>query len=393
MKQRTRIIAGGAGLLVVLASGVAEAVVASGQRTTSGRHLVEHPAPASASSPTNGGEGLAKSPGVRQTGDGATTTSVPAKSSIVPAKASIVPAKATIVPANTTTTPGSPSSGSSPPPPRAVPHVMVIVMENASYGDIIGNSSVPYFNSLAQNYVSVTQSYAVAHPSLPNYLEMTSASTWGVTDDGSPGGDSGGAPNLMTEMDAAGLSWAGYMENMPSIGYTGGDTGGDDGYGNQLYQQHHNPFVYYPSLAGELGNDKPLSYMIGDLNSANPPDFVFVTPNMLDDWHDGPLATGDNWLAQEVPTIQATKWYKAGATIIVTTDEGNSSDGSGIAGGNGGHVPTVVVSQALHGHGAHNAPVDQAGIVGSLDQLWGLSMINDAATSGHGSLGNLLVGG
>ena len=146
-------------------------------------------------------------------------------------------------------------------------------------------------------------------------------------------------------------------------------------------------------IAGELGNDKPLSYMIGDLNSANPPDFVFVTPNMLDDWHDGPLATGDNWLAQEVPAIQATNWYKTGGTIVVTTDEGHSSDGSGIAGGNGGHVPTVVVSQALQGHGAYNTPVDEAGIVGSLDQLWGLSMINDAAASGHGNLGNLLIGG
>jgi acid phosphatase len=267
---------------------------------------------------------------------------------------------------------------------------MVIMMENSSYGDIVGNSSAPYFNSLAQGYVNVTQSYAVAHPSLPNYLEMTSASTWGVTDDGTPQSDPAGSPNLMSELDAAGLTWAGFMESMPSCGYTGGDTGGTDSAGNALYQQHHNPFVYYSSIASEVGRVCPLGNMIGSLNSAAPPDFVFVSPNMMDDWHDGSVSQGDNWLSQEVPAIQATNWYKQGGTIIVTTDEGNSSDNSGIAGGNGGQLPTVVVSQALQGHGAYGTPVDQAGIVGSMEQLWGLPLVNDAARPGHGSLANLL---
>ena len=267
---------------------------------------------------------------------------------------------------------------------------MIIMMENASYGDIIGNSSLPYFNSLAQNYVNMTQSYATAHPSLPNYLEVTSASTWGVTDDGTPQSDPGGSPNLMAELDAAGLTWAGYMESMPSCGYTGGDTGGSDNAGNQLYSQHHNPFVYYSSIASEMGRVCPLGNMIGALNSANPPDFVFVSPNMVDDWHDGSLSQGDNWLNSEVSAIQGTSWYKSNGTIIITTDEGNSSDNTGIANDNGGHVPTVLVSQALQGHGQYTSPVDQAGIVASLEQVWGLGAINDAGSPSHGNFANLL---
>jgi acid phosphatase len=267
---------------------------------------------------------------------------------------------------------------------------MIIMMENSSYGGIVGNSSLPYFNSLAQSYVNVTKSYATTHPSLPNYLEITSASTWGVTDDGTPQSDPAGSPNLMKQLDTAGLTWAGYMESMPSCGYTGGDTGGSDSAGNQLYQQHHNPFVYYSTIASEIGRVCPLGSMIGGLNSANPPDFVFVSPNMMDDWHDGSLSQGDNWLSQEVPAIQATNWYKQGGTIIITADEGNASDTAGIANDNGGHVPTVLVSQALQGHGAYSTAVDQAGIVGSMEQLWGLPVVNDAAGSGHGNLANLL---
>lgn len=391
-----KIIAGGAGFVIALTAGVAEAVVASGG---SNRPVTDHiqraDARSSSTSTTNrqssGKSATANNPGTGGApGTPGNTSGHSSTTTAGPGKASIVPARATIVPGSTTPPPSGPSPTTPPPAPRTTPHVMIIMMENSSYGDIIGNSSVPYFNSLAQSYVNVTQSYAIAHPSLPNYLEITSASTWGVSDDGTPQSDPAGSPNLMTQLDSAGLSWAGFMESMPSCGYTGGDTGGDDGYGNQIYQQHHNPFVYYSSIASEVGRVCPLGNMIGALDSASPPDFVFVTPNMLDDWHDGSPSQGDNWLSQEVPAIQATTWYKQGGTIIITTDEGNSGDSSGIANDNGGHIPTVLVSQSLQGHGAYGTPVDQAGIVRSMEQLWGLPVVSDAANGSHGNLANLL---
>ncbi len=275
------------------------------------------------------------------------------------------------------------------------PHVMVIMMENETAGSIIGNPSLPYINgTLVAHYPIIENNYAVAHPSLPNYLELLSGSTWGVTSDCAPDPGCEGQSNFANQLDQAGIPWAGYMESMPSAGYTGGDTGGDDGYGDQLYAQHHNPFVYFPDLANDLTTHvKPLTSMISDLNSADPPDFVWVTPNMLDDMHDGPTTTGDTWLSQQIPAIQATQWYQDGGQIILTYDEGDDSDTSGIGGGAGGQIPGIVISQALYDSASDPTPVDQAGILGSIEDLFGVPALNDATNPAHGSLLTELTGG
>ncbi len=274
-------------------------------------------------------------------------------------------------------------------------HVMVIMMENESAGGVIGNSSLPYINdTLAADYPQLTQNYAVAHPSLPNYLELLSGSTQGVTTDCNAGTGCEGTANLANQLDSAGISWSGYMENIPSAGYSGTDTGCQDGYGDPLYEQHHNPFAYFPDLSGDLATHvKPLSSMVSDLNSPDPPAFVWATPNMLDDMHDGPLSTGDTWLSQEIPAIQATQWYQQGGQIILTFDEGADSDTSGIGGGAGGHIPGFLISQALQGTPNYSTPVDQAGILRSIEQVYGVSLLNDATDSAHGSLGSELTPG
>lgn len=275
--------------------------------------------------------------------------------------------------------------------PPSRPHIMVIMMENETYSSVIGNATLPYLNgTLASHYLVLQQAFAVGHPSLPNYLEVLSGSSWGVSSDCSPGPGCQGGTSLPNLLDQAGISWAGYMESMPVAGYTGGDTGGADGYGNDLYAQHHNPFVYFPSLAGELNTHvKPLASMAGDLNSPNPPAFVWVTPNMLDDMHDGPLSTGDTWLSQQIPTIQASKWYREGGAILVLWDEGQDSDTSGIAGGSGGHVAGIVVSQALYGSAPDAAPIDDAGILRSIEKVYGLAYLGDAGDPARGSFAGL----
>ena len=194
--------------------------------------------------------------------------------------------------------------------------------------------------------------------------------------------------NLADQLDTAGISWSGYMENIPSSGYSGGDTGCQDGFADVLYVQHHNPFAYFPDLAGDLPTHvKPVSSMVSDLNSADPPVFVWVTPNMLDDMHDGPLSNGDTWLSQEIPAIQQTQWYQQGGQIILTFDEGAASDTTGLGSGAGGHIPGFLISQPLLGEPNDTTPVDQAGILRSIEQLYGLPLLNDATSSVHGNLG------
>lgn len=268
---------------------------------------------------------------------------------------------------------------------------MVIMMENETYGSVIGNGALSYLNGpLAGHYLVLQKLFAMSHPSLPNYLEFLSGSSWGVGSDCSPSPSCQGGANLPSQLDQAGVSWAGYMESMPMAGYTGGDTGGPDGYGNNFYVQHHNPFVYFPSLAGELSTHvKPLTSMAADLNSADPPAFVWVSPNMVDNMHDGPLTAGDVWLSQQIPAIQATRWYRDGGRIILMWDEGQDSDASGIAGGSGGHVAAIVISQALYGSAPDATPADDAGILRAIERVYGLAYLNDAADPAHGSLGRL----
>src|SRR4029077_17262692 len=116
--------------------------------------------------------------------------------------------------------------------------VMVLVLENREYTDVIGATSMPYLNTLALKYGAAKSWYGVAHPSLPNYLALISGSTQGVTDDGTGYAFSG--DNLGHQLSVAGVPWKAYMETMPSACYTGASSGS--------YVKKHNPFVYFTDI-------------------------------------------------------------------------------------------------------------------------------------------------
>ena len=105
---------------------------------------------------------------------------------------------------------------------------MVIMMENESQSELIGNPDAPNTNALAQQYGVAMESYAFGHPSLPNYLELLAGSAFGVTTDDTPSSVniSASAPTLVNQFESAGIPWRAYFEDMPAAGYTGGDSGG-----------------------------------------------------------------------------------------------------------------------------------------------------------------------
>jgi acid phosphatase len=131
---------------------------------------------------------------------------------------------------------GTPNGGASTIP--AFAHVFIVVEENHSYADVIGNTSMPYFNSLATSYGLATQYYANAHPSLPNYFELTAGEGLSIT---GLAGDSYPGPvtqdNVVRALTAAGKTWKSYAESLPAVGYIGVDSGG--------YVKRHNPFTYF----------------------------------------------------------------------------------------------------------------------------------------------------
>src|SRR5581483_7193327 len=141
-------------------------------------------------------------------------------------------------------------------PPTASTRVLLVVEENHSYSDVIGNSSMPYLNGLASQYALATQYYADAHPSIPNYFMLTTglpeslddAFAGTVTDD-----------NLVRELVKAGKTWRSYAESLPSPAYVGGDV--------YPYWKHHNPFAYFSDVIGtsQAANIVPFSQFSSDL--------------------------------------------------------------------------------------------------------------------------------
>jgi hypothetical protein len=259
------------------------------------------------------------------------------------------------------------------------PHVMIVMMENKNYSQVIGQGSQPYTNYLASHYGLATKSYAFGHPSLPNYLTIVSGSNQGVTDDNPPSSHS--FPSVRTVADqlvAAGFSARAFAENLPA------DPTNDSG----NYAVRHVPWEYFPNTSISVSD---ASNLTSALNSSNPPDFVWYTPNVIDDEHDGTVQQGDAFLSSFIPNVQGTSWYKAGGQIIVTWDE-SSSDNSGINGGDGGRVPTIVVSAAnAAGPSQDSSSVDTAGILHSVEDRYGLSHLG--GSSADGTIDALLAAG
>ncbi len=289
-----------------------------------------------------------------------------------------------------TTKPAGPSAAAEPtvtsptraiPTAKSVPHVMVVMMENKNYDQVIGQTSQPYTNSLARNYGLATQSYGFGHPSLPNYLDLVSGSNQGVTDDNPPSSHSfPGVPTLADQLLASGVRVKAYAENLPA------DPKQDAG----EYAVRHFPWVYFPTTGMPIAD---ASTMLADLNGPDPPDFVWYTPNLINDEHDGTAQQGDAFLARFVPEVQATDWYKSGGRIIIEWDEADS-DNSGINGTGGGHISTIVVSEALRAAPrTQTSPLDTTGILASIEDLYGVGRLASAGNPANGDINALLQPG
>jgi hypothetical protein len=236
---------------------------------------------------------------------------------------------------------GGGAANVAPPPPTQgqtnpqFGHVFIVVEENAGYSDVIGSSSMPYFNSLANTYGLATNYYANLHPSIPNYFELTVGKTLTIDDSQTPQSFPVSDDNVVRELLAAGKTWKSYAEDLPSAGYTGGNTA--------KYLVRHNPLTYMTDVQNtpaQTQNLVPFSEFAADLPTANLPQYSFIVPNSCDDAHDCPLSTADAWLKTNIdPLINSPVFQKDGLLIIVF-DEGPTLDFTQ----GGGHVAAVVIS-------------------------------------------------
>jgi hypothetical protein len=207
--------------------------------------------------------------------------------------------------------------------------VFTIVMENKSYGDILGNGAAPYLNQLIKtSAVAAGYHDSYVHPSEPNYIWMVAGENFGILNDDDPNASNviTSTSHLADQLERAGLTWKSYQESMgAACGLTSHGT----------YAVKHNPFVYFQDVNGWDGSkfapgarcaEHVVDYtqLATDVASGQVPDYVFITPNLKHDMHDGSIAAGDAWLAAEVPKILASDAYKNGGALFILWDEGSS---------------------------------------------------------------------
>jgi phosphatidylinositol-3-phosphatase len=253
---------------------------------------------------------------------------------------------------------------------------MIIVEENHSLQQVIGNTQMPYLNGLANEYGLATHWNDLSHPSLPNYLGLVSGSIQNNPSDTTPADGTYSGPTVVDQLAHAGYSWKAYMEDMPR------PCDLNDTFGPGNYDVNHDPFVYFDSIRNnpaQCNRVVPFTQFASDLQNNTAPDFMWVTPNLIDDMHDGSYAQGDAFLRREIPTVLASQWYKRGGTVILTFDEGETTE----------QVATIVIAQ----HTARGTRLSTAGshygTLRAIEETYGVPLLGGAARSSSGDLRSL----
>jgi hypothetical protein len=224
--------------------------------------------------------------------------------------------------------------------------VIVVVEENHSIGQLIGSPQAPFLNRLAAKGTLLTSYFAITHPSLPNYLAMVSGDTQGITSD--CGGCNLDAPNLVDQLESAGVSWKAYMEDLPAPC--------SDAHRAGAYAKKHDPFMYFASVRDHpdrCAKVVPLDQLEADLQAERLPRFVFVTPNQDHDMHGAGesgndsvlIGTADRWLESLYGKLTGSSAWREDTRLVITWDEGARPSGpTGCCGGlaAGGNVATII---------------------------------------------------
>jgi phosphatidylinositol-3-phosphatase len=223
--------------------------------------------------------------------------------------------------------PTAPPSGGAP----LFNHVFIVVEENTNYADVIGGTAMVYLDSLAGEYGLATQYYGDAHPSIGNYFMMTVGDT--ITDNDSYSSVVT-ADNIVRRLVAAGKTWKSYAEDLPSIGYTGGNVGN--------YARKHNVIALLSDVVNDPAQKQnlvPFTQFSADLAGHALPNYAFIVPNLCNDAHDCSLGTADAWLRANIDPLIRSADFQHDGLLIIVFDEAGSDNAHG-----GGRVAWVAVS-------------------------------------------------
>lgn len=281
--------------------------------------------------------------------------------------------------------------------PSGIPlftHVLVILEENMSLATVQGGTGIPYLNMLFANEASSSNYTGASHPSLPNYIALTSGETVTSIDcDCQPTGTActGSTCNIFSsscacpqttrciadDSAAANLNWRNYAETMgTACNVTSAGS----------YATKHVPFLYYPQIETDAGvcNAGVVDYSSFATDLAGTlPAFSFISPNLTDDGHDPAFPLNgntnivdiDTWLSAQLPPILTSTAYTNGGLVVVVWDEGDDSLGNN-------PLPILVISPyAKSGGYVSSVAYNHYGLLATFEDGLGLPRLGQAATS------------
>ncbi|MDI2125567.1 ricin-type beta-trefoil lectin domain protein [Yinghuangia seranimata] len=252
-------------------------------------------------------------------------------------------------------------------------HVFMVMMENENYEDIVGNTSkAPYLNSLANANTVLTQSYAVTHPSDPNYVALAAGGLYGLHDN-SPFTTTIDAPHIGTRVEQAGKTWKSYIENQ---------NGNCDMTTHGSYSPDDVPFVFFKDIKADqarcAAHLQPLTTMVSDLRSAaTTPNFAWFAADGCDDMEGCGITAGDNWLKNTLPNIFASPAWRTQRSLLVITFDEAATKAYGPSYPN--RIPTVLIgSQGSVKTGFQSGGrVDHYGVLATVDKALGLAPLTN----------------
>ncbi|HEY1591833.1 MAG TPA: alkaline phosphatase family protein [Solirubrobacteraceae bacterium] len=314
-------------------------------------------------------------------------------------------------------------------------HIVEIMMENTSYGTIIGNSLAPNINALANRYGLATNYFGVTHPSEPNYVANIGGSYFGIQDDnqfyctpalamsdpncaGTTVDHTVSAKSLADQLTAAGKTWKGYFQNLPYVDPSHVIKIGPNANGpytfkwpsntDALYASKHNPFINFTGTHGALSQMVPDNQLGTDLLTGHLPNYSLVVPDQCHDMHgtggcsdaNGLIQAGDQYVGTTVSQVMASRtWQQGNNAIVITWDEDDFSDqgkpGTGCCGADpgGGHVVTIVIPNHGSGHLTENTAYNHYSLLRTFEAAFGLPCLAHACDSVVPTMAKLFANG
>jgi phosphatidylinositol-3-phosphatase len=257
-------------------------------------------------------------------------------------------------------------------------HVYVIVLENKSIENTIGNLNMPKMNALAKTYGYAANYTGELHPSLPNYVAMIAGSTLNFTSNDPTRRFAD--DNLALQLTRANLTWRGYFQGLPNNGSVADYAG--------AYGKKHNPFMLSSAVLADpkqVANVQTLASLGPDLDAGRSPNFAFIVPDVCNDMHGAPECRdrarldqdGDAFVGTWTKRIMASPDWKPGSAIVVTFDEGGGGDKRG----GGGRIATIVITASGPRGVVSRAAYTHYSLLRTLEDGFGLPALLKAKTA------------